>query len=321
MQRKYARTGLIVFFCTLGLLTTPGWSLIINGGGTNARHNRFTTDFPNNAQPGSLTERTGWIGDGFDWSGVGWDSENANASADVRGWYKNVTLISPQHIIAARHFPVTSPVHFLGSDGVIRTRTISSSHNTFYEGDLTDLRIHRLSSPLPAAYHNPYAIPADVPNKWVNETAYLYGNAVMSSINNGIRKRVGLSTIDASQVISASGSISETIIMAYFTSGPNSNGTDEARAVGGDSGAPSFIDIYGELAVIGTHWLAGTAEDLEGNEYLVSVDVYLPSMIDEMNRILASDGYTVRVIIPEPTSAILLTLTSVALLRRRRRTC
>jgi hypothetical protein len=108
----------------------------------------------------------------------------------------------------------------------------------------------------------------------------------------------------------------------YYDTGINGLGADECYLIAGDSGAPSFVDWNGELALTGIHYYHSGiydygAPDAQGS---YSGDSFVPYYIDQLDANMV--GASVRVV-PEPTSLALLVVfvavvTPVARLGRRR---
>ncbi|HEU5115151.1 MAG TPA: PEP-CTERM sorting domain-containing protein, partial [Isosphaeraceae bacterium] len=89
---------------------------------------------------------------------------------------------------------------------------------------------------------------------------------------------------------------------------PLAPGPYESHVEGGDSSAPSFVDINGQLALAGVHWFQYTGyNSLNG-----SGDIYVPAYISAIDDKIHSLGFTnenVTVLpVPEPASLALLGL-------------
>jgi hypothetical protein len=126
---------------------------------------------------------------------------------------------------------------------------------------------------------------------------------------NGKPNRVGLN------VITYAGTY---MTYSYDTyESPGSLGDEEAYIISGDSGGPSFTDVNGIMAVLGTHYWNYGSPPVNGS---VSGDSFVPDCIPWLDSQMV--GEQVTVVTPEPGTLTLLAAAAacaVAVLVRRAR--
>lgn len=268
-------------------------------GYSNTLNDRFTPG----TFPSAPTQNPSFWQAAYDFSGVGWASNNAQQS---------VVMISPLHFIGANHYRPTGDLSFMNQDGVVKTYAISNGGYTMLTGlnsQRSDLVLGRLAAPIPDADNIlNYAI-LDLPafGSYVDLPLEVYG----------WYSRVGTNTIDGfyyADFYDSSGYIdndgdgtNDNIVMAF----DQDAATGEARGVGGDSGSPSFVPWYGSLSVVGIHSAADSTS---------TYDAFVPVYIDDLQSLLAADGYSL-LLVPEPSGLMALIAACgawLAWLRRRR---
>jgi hypothetical protein len=105
--------------------------------------------------------------------------------------------------------------------------------------------------------------------------------------NYGMRHRVGRNVLDVIAPYSYGGSTGITAGYDYDNNDTPSVGGDETYLQVGDSGAPSFAVVHSRLTLIGIHWSITRNPDS-------SIDTFVPEYFDEINKILATRGQTLR---------------------------
>ena len=259
MNRKLLLTSLV-----LGLLNTVSLAdLYLQGVGGDhelpSTNNRFYTG-----------TGAAFIGQGYDWSGVG---ENQAGQ-----W---ATMISPSYFISANHYhpgPGDTLTFHLNNDPNGPTYTTGIASGILIPGTV-DLYLGKLTSPIPAADDiATYPI-------WVlpNLAAYTGQNMFVYGTPNKVGQNV-ISYASLSQVY-------------YAYSATGGDGPNEAYLMSGDSGAPSFGFANGQLAVVGVHWTnsgstpydGATCSDTNVSSYVAAIQA---SMVGETLRVSSLASYT-----------------------------
>jgi hypothetical protein len=235
-----------------------------------------------------------FLGQAFNWSGVG---QAANGT-----W---ATMISPDYFVSATHYhpgggDVLTFYEGNNPSGQSHQYTVSSwSYQTSYNGVGSDLWVGKLTAPIPASDHiTSYPI-LGLPNQsdYVGRMIYV----------NGKPNRIGRNIIDrvttAQEPDPPAAPYKNTVAMEYDFDTVNGLGADECYLIGGDSGGPTFVDAGGLLALVGIHYYnAGTPGPLDLGP--ISGDSFVPYYIDQLNTNMG--GESVRVVVPEPGTLILL---------------
>lgn len=148
---------------------------------------------------------------------------------------KTITLITPRHVVMAKHYqrPLGSKVVFHDTSGRYLERTLIK-----VQGAASDVCVGLLDSPVPAAYRS-YALPTPSPK----HAGLLIGRPVYLTDQN---RRIFVHRIAALQ----GGSI-------IFRHPPELSAGYLKNLVAGDSGNPSFILHRGESILIETHTTGG----------------------------------------------------------------
>jgi hypothetical protein len=241
-----------------------------------------------------------FLGQAFNWSGVGLSSNGAWA-----------TMISSQYFVTAAHFHPAggNTVTFYSgntesADARYQATVDSWSYQTSFTDNTgktypSDLWIGKLTTPIPEnANITSYPVLGLPTNDdYGGQMIYVYGKT----------QRVGRNIIDwVGAAGNANPPTNVTAVMEYnYDTGSNGLGADECYLIAGDSGAPSFVDWNGELALTGIHYYHSGiydygAPDAQGS---YSGDSFVPYYIDQLDAHMS--GASVRVV-PEPTSLALL---------------
>jgi hypothetical protein len=253
------------------------------------RHDRFYTG-----------ANKDFIGDPYDWSGVG--------RATSGTW---ATLVSDSYFISATHFhpAVGSNVTFWETN-----RLTDPSHTYPVTGGQqiggTDLWVGWFGTAVDASLERYPVLDLTDPSAYLGLVQYNYG--VNHRVGLNVTEGIGLETVGASTGL--------VWYADYNNLDTPSVGGDETFLQGGDSGGPTFNVVSGQLALIGIHW-AISDEFPRTNEGELFVDSAVPAYIPDINGVLASQGQALMVI-PEPSSELLLCCIlalGVATTRRRSR--
>lgn len=274
------------------------------------RHDRFATG----------PDRD-FIGEAYDWSGVG----GTNAAGNP--W---VTMISPSYFLTCTHWPAGSqsgvvlvdPVlgypHFLPP--FVEEVTFHEDNDAgdpakthTYEVDPTgwqlggsDVWVGKLKTPLDPVHniatYPVLALPSE--DDYLGMEIFVYGRV----------HRLGRNVIDRFKTLFYDASITSRGYEYDYDLGAAGLGDDEAFLYFGDSGASSFAVYNGQLAALGTHSWFYENPDISG-------DAFYAHYLDEMIAVLAAGGESPATIVPEPatTGMLVAGLAAVTLLRRRRR--
>jgi hypothetical protein len=254
------RAGVLGFVGLLVLTSVSYADLWVQGYSANL-HNRFYVG----------ADRT-FIGQGYDWSGVGQNGTWA-------------TMVSPTYFVSANHY------HPAGGSTLTFYEGNTTNHPHAYTVDSTfaansgDLFLGRLTSPIPASDHVGYypILKLSSDSQYAGQEIFVYG----------VPNRVGRNRITA--VFGT-----KEMEYEYNTYGnPATVGADEAYLASGDSGAPSFT-VYGSaLTLLGTHQShTGTPPPLDG---WWSIDNFVPDYIAWLNSKMV--GEQVTVVLPLPGDA------------------
>jgi hypothetical protein len=168
---------------------------------------------------------------------------------------------------------------------------------------VSDLWLGRLTEQIAAedniAYYSVLNLPIDT--EYIGREIVTYGQP----------HRVGRNVID---VIEDNFEIGKTRVLTFDFDATGGLGKDEAYPMAYDSGGPTFVDVNGELALVGTHYTNDTGFDppSDGNR---SGDSFIPFYIDRLNANMGGQQVTT---VPEPATVLLLAGGCLALLKRRK---
>jgi hypothetical protein len=244
-----------------------------------------------------------FIGQPYDWSGVGLSSNGAWA-----------TMISPTYFVSAWHFrpaPGDTVTFYTGNSfsstsytctvDTFGYQTSASGLGGSFSG--SDLWLGRLTAPVAARVAK---YPVEVlPNNaaYIGQTIWTYGYPY----------RVGKNNIDSISVLDGV-YMPETTEVMYF--GYNATGGqrfDECYLEGGDSGGPAFTAVDGKLALLGTGFVNGNDLGLGPTVFdgAPSGDAFIPHYVRDLNAHMTG-GEQVTVVVPEPGTLALLSIFAIA---------
>ena len=244
-------------------------------GYSSSANDRFQSGYP--STPVENTSLS-FVGNGYDWSGVGWTSTDAT---------KSFGFLSPLHYLVANHYGGASTIQLLGGDGQIHSATQSSVTNTGYgvvfSGQTVgDLSLGKLTTPVSASWDIArYAVldlnaTSTTNNAYNGQPLLVYGRGA-----NGTQStRVGAASVATTALSGANSYISTTRTNVQLETG--------------DSGSPVFIGWTNpnggkELTILGNN----AAIDASNNymNYLANSVV-----INQLNSMMTPDGYALRVV-------------------------
>lgn len=289
----------LLAFSSLTLITQNSLAVMTLQNYSAPKHHRFAND-------------PSFIGSGYDWSGV--------ARASNGRW---VTMISSTCFISAAHAApgVGNSVTFHANNDPLGA-TISRTINSVTTIGGTDLVIGELnSSPGPTIAF--YSVASNTTNE-ANFLSSVYSDRIAFAVglNNagaGTQQfRVGRNELDGFTDDATDGpSTGDAITFDYDAGFPESLGDDEAFLQNGDSGAPLFVTHGGELILTGINWYISTPPDVPRS---LSGTTFVPNYINDINTELATKGDSLTLVsVPEPSSLLLLGMTGLGLMVRRRK--
>ena len=214
----------------VGLMATPGFGIDINDY-SEARHDRFSSGYPTSPVANTSDD---FIGKGYDWSGVGWLSNNKNRS---------YALLGPRHFLSADHYTpgIGATIRFTPADGQVVGYTVESLSGPLPEPepgqeDPSDLAVGTFTTAIPEdAGIRPYSILFEgySPSRYVGSNLLLYGWS--SPPASSPSTRIGWNELRAVYQHPDDSRVYY-LDFAYDDTTP-----DRGRLVMYDSGSPSFI--------------------------------------------------------------------------------
>jgi hypothetical protein len=265
------RTLVLIMACLFG---APNWSLVPPRSAVasmyiheydSLRHDRF-----------SESDSAAFIGEGYDFSGVGHTSGNR--------W---VTMISPTYFVSAAHrFPIpgTTVTFYEGnekSDEFAHQYVIDDFTVTmFWNGQPSDLKVGKLVVP----DGRTEAILPEEKIAWypvISTEEFSYGKAELFVC--GLADRVGKNSIDKICSLdnrdAENRRITQVMEFAFAPDQEIGFGADEAYLMTGDSGGPSFVVIDEKLALAGIHYYNYGPNPVIG---CASGDSFVPAYLDQL---------------------------------------
>ncbi|MGV3664430.1 MAG: PEP-CTERM sorting domain-containing protein [Prosthecobacter sp.] len=271
------------------LLTATAASALTIVGHDPAVNNRFDSGYP--TTPVENTSLA-FLGNGFDLSGVGWSSTDSTRS---------FAMISDQYFVYAAHHAPTGTMNFLNSSGQVVSYTVSGGYQFTYNGQVSDFAVGMLSTPL-----NPADGIATYPILDLTQATDYLGLDVLIYGHGSGGPRLGANVADVVLPYALFSSQNNNYGIGYSY---NSSQAGDSVFEGGDSSSPTFVNWYGQLALVGVHSAVGTI-----GPTTYSIDNLIAAYTDQMTA--QSIGFTA---VPEPARGLLMLLGACALLRRRQR--
>ena len=174
-----------------------------------------------------------YVRNASNWVGANWTGRPV--WNEVRAGLANGALISPRHLLAAKHLPPGGDVRFVLNDNTVVTRTINATSDV----SGTDIRICRLDSDVPSTVAHYKVLPAN----WRNYLITLDCPAILTDRDQNALAREWTS-------ITSSRFLTSTYSMSPLN-------TLSENIVGGDSGSAAFLLVGGNLVLSGANYLAG----------------------------------------------------------------
>jgi autotransporter-associated beta strand protein len=241
-------------------------------------HNRFSSGFT--TLPIANTHGN-FVGAGFDLSGVGW---LPGTGIPGTGRSRNFTLITPLHMMQARHYPsgTDSRINFLAADGTLHSNTLLG-HATVNTGTYgNDLSVGTFATSFSADHGVATYRVLDVRSSSVSRDLGGLSLLIYGSQGDGTGPQLAFATASAAPFSLAN-------VQTWSGSG---SGT-ALQWQGGDSGGPAFVR-YTAPDGSTTLTYAGPAYVPNGFTTLLPQDRFNWSPPDGINAITKTDGYAIK---------------------------
>jgi len=265
------------------LLTIVAVSFVLHGNTVSAtmklrsfapeKHDRFFDP----SDPGKA-----FIGDPYDWSGVGRDTHWA-------------TMISPSYFLTANHFhpQVGSSLYFYETNDPNGSREIHTIESGTVIGG-TDLWLGRLAVPVSRSIAK-YPI-LSLPDNSHYDDRELYTFGLSNGPHSPTNVRLGRNQIDADSCGLAPDDIHPESMIYLFDYDPvDGMGADESHLRHGDSGGPSFTIFKDSPTLVGIHWFIW--ELGEDPVVVGSADTFVPEYTDQISAAMTDEKL---ILLPEP---------------------
>lgn len=203
---------------------------------------------------------------------------------------RQFALVTPRHVLFAKHFAFGGSVAFLNTEGDVISRNLGSTMQVPNDsGGTSDVLVFRLSAPLTEADR---ITPLPYLNL-ANETAYL--NTVLTTF--GKNTRAGRGRISAFADFSSPMENIERTRTFNFTYSNLTGNRDDAHFETGDSGSPSFAIVNNRPALVGIHLAISTTF-----ASVTNIDSFVPHYAERINALLAPEGYQLIPAYPDPVT-------------------
>lgn len=253
-----------------------------------------------------LNDSANFIGNGFDWSGVGQTSDGR--------W---VTMISDQYFVTAAHYhpelgaPTLRFYHDNDLGGTFEEHTVDFGWSVQLMTDqgLSDIWIGRLLTTVSSEVTS-YNIfdPLGDPNTLEGDSIFVVGNSGGNAYENF---RVGTNMVDLENGFFGVQERSVSIVNGWSATHIYDEAvTGDTLFQSGDSGAPTFVVNGGVLELIGVHSVTGTAPPV-GLDGDFSMDSLVSGYRQEILALITP--------VPEPGGAVLLLVAGLFFWRQGRR--
>ncbi len=194
---------------------------------------------------------------------------------------RQYALVTPEHVLFAKHFQqgLGTPIRFINASGQAFNRTtISAIQVPNGSGGIADVVILKLNAPLSTDQ-------GITPFPYLNlASEALYNNTVLTMFGDSRRAGRGrISGFSDQAFPSANIDTTRAYTSTYSTIFGNQ---DDAYAVTGDSGSPSFATVNNRPALVGIHLAAGSTTGSN-----LTIDTFIPHYAPAINTLLAPAGY------------------------------
>lgn len=195
-----------------------------------------------------------------------WDLTCLSVWNTTGGEERAGTLVSPRHVLFARHYPpaVGATLRFVKLDGTVVTRTLSATQTVAYpDGVTSDTLVGRLDSDVPAGIGFARVLPAASNARLPSIVVPVGGTTLVTNdpTTDGVPcvrlnqiKRASVGNLyyrtNVERTVAGHG-----INAAFRRPGSDRDAMYEA-VVDGDSGHPAFMPVNGVICIV-TQWYAG----------------------------------------------------------------
>ncbi len=196
------------------------------------------------------------------------------------GDVRQFALVTPEHVLFAKHYAFGGTIRFINSDGAALNRAIGATTDVPNgSGGISDLIILKLSAPVTEAEK---IAPFPYMNL-ANEAAY--NGTVLTTFGQPLRGGRGTLTSFSNYSQTGPPAIGTTRTFIFRHSVLTGN-ADDAVAIRMDSGSPTFAIANGRPALMGVHLAASS-----GTFNNSTTDTFVPHYAETVNGLLAPDGY------------------------------
>jgi len=287
----------VALLAIFGLVSNASADMLVRGyqAGANGLDPRYDR-FDNSSQ---------FIGAGLDFSGVGQDNSSSVAWA---------TMVSPHFFLSAGHFPPSGTVTFYNTNSL----TGGSQQCTVLGGQTLQITGASYSTDVYVGLIGG----AGISGSGVTYYPVLDPSAVTvgrSLLVYGKPNRLGPNTISWTGTCDLTTTSGTTVAesMGYEFLYPQTGNPGDAQLMDWDSGGPSFVRIGNQLALVGTHSGADVSAypyasaDTSPSFYISQIDALMATLA---NTYSVGIGEQLTVIVPEPSSLLLVFVAFVTLL-------
>lgn len=203
-----------------------------------ALHDRFASGYPTTPV---VNSSAGFVGAGYDFSGVGWSTTEPQ---------KSITMISDQYFVYSGHNPIGSEVTFRTAGGSIIPYSVDTSFSFAPTGEVSDalgdLRIGRLTTTVSPSIASYAIFDSSDYADFEGLSLLVYGHGSGGSPRIGTNISEGVQDVEIDGGLIRKGLVWDQDAL-----------TGEALLESGDSGSPTFAIYNGQLVLLGTHYGVG----------------------------------------------------------------
>ncbi len=193
------------------------------------------------------------------------------------GYTRAGTLISPRHIVFARHYPISNgaTVVFIDSNGDVVTRTLTSqTYVVGNGGENTDISIGLLSSDVPGTVTHYPIMTEDQLSKYISGTntpVILFDQANTAAISN-------LSDVNSNLCVSSDIMCQQKLIGCSSTSTSPSRFPFYDEIIPGDSGQPIFAVVNNKPFLLSHNLFGGSGSGPFYSHYLTEINAAMTTL-------------------------------------------